>query len=234
MFMLHGSFFNYVHPGMWSMQAVWPVPIPPRCVLKEIIRRINLQVHGFGVVIEDCRVMVGWIDMDVPPSETGGVRGRQVFYVDEAGTRLEAMENICDTAVVAMVSQFCVEVREFSFGKLKDLQKRVVHADDLYSMFADALDASRANCVSMQHRYAGLFNEASSVLKKYNDVVPIERAPVNRMEELVCALSMLVGKGMAMSGAYGSKVSYWVYMLVICYVLCVMSIISCVCWGMQI
>lgn len=189
-------------------QVVWPVPLTKRYILREILRRLDLVVHGFGIMLDDIGLNIGWIDVDVPPSEVGGVRGRKKFYSEECTTRVEAMENACEAAVAWMIRVCHVEVRDLNFEKMKDLEGKVRHMDQLVSMFCDAAEASKENQQATKRCYRALFMQAQCLLKKYSDVVPTDRGPSTRMEQLVCALVTLITKGAAMSDVPMAKVSW--------------------------
>jgi hypothetical protein len=158
-------------------------------------------------MLDDCGLNIGWIDVDIPPSEVGGVRGRKKFYSEECTTRVEAMENACEDVVAWMIRECCVEVRDLNYDKVKDLQGKVAHMDELVSVFCEAADASRENEEAMKRRYRALFMQAQCMLKKYSDVVPADRGPSTRIEQLVCGLVTLITKGAAMSDAPNDMVS---------------------------
>lgn len=164
-------------------------------------------MYGFGIVVHDSGLQVGWMDVDVPPSEVGGVRGRQKFYSEECVLRVDAIEDVCDRAVAWMVKECCVEVVDLNYHKMKEFQGKVGAMENLVSVFCENADASREKEQAMRQRYNALFMDAQAVLKKYADVVPADRGPSTRIEQLVCEVAALIAKGGAMSAAPADMVS---------------------------
>lgn len=36
-------------------------------ILREIAHTLDLQVHGFGITVDDSGLQMAWLDIDVPP-----------------------------------------------------------------------------------------------------------------------------------------------------------------------
>lgn len=167
---------------MPCLQAAWPVPISKRCIFKEITRWLDLQVHAFGILADDSGLQFAWVDVDVPPSEVGGVRGHEKFYSKECALRVDAIEDVCEHAVAWMVRECCVKVVDLNYQKMKEFQGKVGYMENLVSVFCEKADAWKEKAEGVRRRYGALLMEAQGVLKKYADVVPTDRGPSTRLE----------------------------------------------------
>lgn len=192
---------------MPCFQASWPVPISKRCVFKEITHWLPLQVHAIGVLVNDSGLQIAWVDVDVPPSDVGGLRGREKFYSNECALRVDAIENVCDHAVAWLVRKCCVEVIDLNYDKMKEFQGKVAYMENLVSVFNDKANACKEKAKGVKDRYSAVLREADDVVKKYADVVPVGRAPSTRLEQLVCELAALIAKGNAMDPSFPDVVS---------------------------
>lgn len=137
----------------------------------------------------------------------GGVRGRTKFYSEPCTLKVDAIEDVCSHAVEWMIRECCVQVVDLSYHRMKELEGKVGVMENLVSMYCDNADASKAKEETVRRRYAALFTEAQRVLKKYDDVVPADRGPATRTEQLVCELAVLIAKGDAMAAAPAEMVS---------------------------
>lgn len=183
------------------------MPISMQCIFKEITRWLGLKVFGLGVVVHDNGMQVAWMDVEVPPSEIGGVKGREKFYSEECVLRVEAVEDVCKEVVEWLTRRCCVRVVDLHYDEMKELQGRFQAMDTLVTIHSENAAASKEKLESMTERYNALFMEAQALLKKYADVIPVGRGPGTRVEQFVCEVAALVGKGSAMSAAADDMVS---------------------------
>lgn len=189
------------------VQAEWLVVLSKRMILKDIADRLGLQMHAMGVFVHESGLQVAWIDMDVPPSDVGDVKGREKFHSVESVLRVDAIEDVSARAVEWLVEHCCVKVVDLSYDKMKELEGKIGGMETLVSVYCEKADECKKE-EATKRRYGDLFADGQSILKKFADVVPTDHAPSSRLEELVCELSVLIANGKAMSAPAADMVCF--------------------------
>lgn len=141
--------------------------------LREIVRRLRLKVHGFGVVEEMDNVVRGWIEIDIPRCGPEMAKEVDKFWGDEARTQYDAMETACSAAIYFLCTKRMVIVQDLNYVEVKRLEKKVFEAEQWASIFCGVLDSRKRYDEAMHREYEEFCFHAKCICKDFSDVLRV-------------------------------------------------------------
>ncbi|CAN6213308.1 unnamed protein product [Urochloa humidicola] len=195
--------------------ALRPAEISKQMIVKEVCRRLHLDIHDFGTVDEVGGLLRGWVEMDVPGHLAGEPKVREKFVGGAALGQYAAMENVSDAIIGGLCKRYGVIVKDVNYPKVKKLEGRLVEEKRWVDMFRGKLDGRVKENDTLRFAYGSVIVEAKTICKKFRDVLPIgtcdedanagvdnvkviyngPRDPVTRIDELAFDLVSLVKRG---------------------------------------
>ncbi|KAE8819387.1 tonoplast ABC transporter IDI7 [Hordeum vulgare] len=97
-------------------------------LLTEITRTLGLSIYSSGCIHESTLQIIGWIELEVPPTEGNGFANKEIFYGDAAHSIHYALENACQTAITHLMTKCRVHVDDANYTEVLDLRRKLFAA----------------------------------------------------------------------------------------------------------
>ncbi|TVU38032.1 hypothetical protein EJB05_11379, partial [Eragrostis curvula] len=145
-----------------------------------ISHSLKLELFNSGVR-EDFDIMLeGFVDIELPPTEKNGPKGRMVIYGSIKHTKHDARESACKNAVKFLCNLRKVTVRDVNYKNLKKTNKKLMAAE----FWSDAFQAKSTEVLKSyaeaNNRFALMEQQLKDVLTNFLDVLHVEQTVITK------------------------------------------------------